>query len=272
MSGLKGLKAAAVFVLLLTAICVVWGCKVTKSVYNNSKEENLPELIIGSDIYEPYTYINENGENTGIDVDIAREACRRIGYKPVFKQIMWDNKNEYLSSGEVDCLWGSFTMTGREEQYNWAGPYLYSRQVVVTAKDSGINCLADLEGKRVAVQVTSKPEEELLKRTNPNIPQTEIVYSMSNMKGLYASIRKRYVDAIAGHENALKVFVSSNSEQYRILDEVLGVSELGVAFAKGENDSIVEKLNQALRDMRNDGTITEIVEKYGLDANVVTGE
>ena len=55
----------------------------------------------------------------------------------------------YLTANEgaVDCLWGCFTMTDREDKYNWAGPYMYSRQIVVVNKDSGIENLADLKGK-----------------------------------------------------------------------------------------------------------------------------
>ena len=53
----------------------------------------LPELVIGSDNYDPYYYINEQGKTVGIDVELAKEACRRIGYKPVFKKIIWDNKD-----------------------------------------------------------------------------------------------------------------------------------------------------------------------------------
>ena len=68
-------------------------------------------LVIGSDNYEPYNYIDESGENVGIDVDIAKEACRRLGITPVFKQITWDRKDSFLDSNEIDCLWGSFTMS-----------------------------------------------------------------------------------------------------------------------------------------------------------------
>ena len=74
----------------------------------------------------------------------------------------------------MDCLWGSFTMTGREEEYTWVGPYLNSRQVVVVHADSNIFQLSDLEGTRVAVQATSKPEREFLNQNNPATPQEGI--------------------------------------------------------------------------------------------------
>ena len=84
---------------------------------------------------------------------LAQEACRphRIRSRSLHRS-WWEDKDEYLEEGSVDCLWGSFTMTGREEEYTWVGPYLNSRQVVVVHADSDIFQLSDLEGTRVAVQ------------------------------------------------------------------------------------------------------------------------
>ena len=94
-------------------------------------EDELPELVIASDSYEPYHYIEANGDHAGIDVELAREACSRLGYRPVFLDIAWEDKDSDLEKGLADCLWGCFTMTGREQDYQWAGPYLVSRQTVL---------------------------------------------------------------------------------------------------------------------------------------------
>ena len=95
---------------------------------------DLPELVIGSDDYRPYNYLDENGQAAGVDVALATEACRRMGYEPVFRQISWDEKDLLLEIGQVDCLWGCFSMNGRENAYLWAGPYLYSDQVVAVQR------------------------------------------------------------------------------------------------------------------------------------------
>lgn len=78
---------------------------------------DLPELVIGSDDYRPYNYLDENGQAAGVDVALATEACRRMGYEPVFRQISWDEKDLLLEIGQVDCLWGCFSMNGRENAY-----------------------------------------------------------------------------------------------------------------------------------------------------------
>lgn len=145
--------AAFLSATLLLCLCACTGGK------NESETAQKEKLVIGSDIYAPYFYIDDNGDFTGIDVEIAHEACGRMNIQPVFKKIVWQNKDVYLENGEVDCLWGSFTINGREELYSWAGPYLKSRQVAVVRADSDIYRLGDLSGKRIAVQDGSKPEE-----------------------------------------------------------------------------------------------------------------
>ena len=260
----------------LIAACIA-GCLLltgcgTAVTEDTQKLSDLPQLVIGSDSYEPFNYINEDGEFAGVDVELAQEACRRIGYEPVFTQIAWEDKDEYLKEGSVDCLWGSFTMTGREDEYTWVGPYLNSRQVVVVRTDSDIYQLSDLEGKRVSVQATSKPEREFLNQNNPSTPQVGGLFSFSSMDEIYASLRKGYVDAIAGHESALRTFVETDPENYRILDQSLYNSELGVAFSKDSTDEAIGKLAQALNEMREDGTTRQIIEKYGLNPKTAFGD
>ena len=233
-------------------------------------EAGLPTLTIGSDNYEPYIYMDDKGDFTGIDVDLAKEACRRLGYRPVFRQIVWENKDQELALGDVDCLWGSFTMNGREDLYQWAGPYLYSRQVVVVRADSDIYTLQDLAGKRVAVQATSKPEAIFLERPEPDrVPQVGEVYCFSTMEEVYSSICKDFSDAIAGHERAMQLFVDEDPESWRILEQGLIVSSLGVAFLKGTNESLAKQLGAVLQEMREDGTTENIIKQYGLDPDKV---
>ena len=138
-----------------------------------------------------------------MDVSLAREACRRIGYEPVFRLIDWDQKDEFLQNGEVDCLWGCFSMNNREEIYLWAGPYACSRQVVAVRQDSDIQSLGDLAGHRVAVQIRSKPEEIFSAGTDPRLPTVSNIYCLLRMEDVVSALRKGYVAACAGHAAAL---------------------------------------------------------------------
>ena len=240
-----------------------WGCQQPE---NEQNAENLPELVIGLDgSYEPYTYMNENGEMAGSDIELAEEACKRMGIKPVFRAIKWDDKDQALESGEIDCIWSCYTMTGREGQYLWAGPYMYSRHVVVVRDDSEIQTLHDLTGRDVAVMSSTKPEGIFLKHEEPNIPIVENVYCLENMELAFAALQKNYVDATAGHETAVRQYIDMTSEEYRILDESLMSVAVGVAFYKQGDTDMAELLNRTILEMQNDGTVDSILGNYGID-------
>ncbi len=243
----------------LLALCLA-ACTVQHRV--TEKTENLPELVVGSDEYAPYVYVGRNNERKGIDVELAQEVCRRIGRKFVFKEIKWDEKNTYLESGEVDCVWGAFSMNDREDDYLWAGPYYVGRQVVVVRADSGINELSELEGKRIAVQSSTKSEEIFLKRSMPNVPDVGKVFSFVNMDEIFAALSRGYVDACSGHEEAIRYHMKNLAESYRVLDEPIAVSKMGVAFVKGGDSDLASRVNKALDDMKNDGTVEKTVKKY----------
>ena len=237
------------FVLLLFILC---GCTAVK------KDNSNGEIVIGSDQFEPFSYI-DNGEMKGIDVDIAKEALSRMGYTPVFKQIEWQKKDEYLRSGEIDCIWGCFSMDDREDLYAWVGPYLFSNQSVMVKEDSDIYSLADLKNKIVGVQATSKAEWAF--ENNDQLDDIRYLYTFSTINEVFISLQRAYVDAVAGHELALRASIRG-SDDYRFLDENVLTSKLGVAFKKDYDQSFLALLANTLHEMRNDGTIKEIVDSY----------
>ena len=66
--------------------------------------ENLPKIIIGSDEYQPYSYYNVDGSPQGVDVEMAREAFRRMGYDPVFRHVAWEDKASSITQGATKEL------------------------------------------------------------------------------------------------------------------------------------------------------------------------
>ena len=228
----------------------------------DAKNSGLPQILIGSDTYPPYIYLNNDGTPTGIDVEIATEAFRRMGYAARFEVIDWEQKTALVESGAIDCIWGCFSMQGRETLYQWAGPYMVSRQVVAVNTDSSIQSLSDLAGKTVMVQSTSKPEGIFLSGSDPRIPQTVEVFSIEDRSVQYAMLACGYVDAIAAHETAILQYMKDNNAVFRILEEPLLVTGLGVAFAKNDSRGLDHQLNDTFAQMREDGTLERIVGKY----------
>lgn len=233
-----------------------------KSAASHAKNASLKTLNVGSDLYPPFVYSDEYGNIVGLDVEILTEALARIGYKPKYQLIDWEKKKELLANGELDCVMGSFSMTGRENEYHWAGPYLASRQVVAVDPESDIYTLADLKDKVVAVQSTTKPEGILLNSTNENVPQIKELYSFSDRSYLNPALVEGLVDAIAAHESSLLTYEKDYGVTYRILDEPLLEVGLGTAFDINDTRGIDVKLTHAYQEMLADGTMERLVSKY----------
>lgn len=219
-------------------------------------------VVVGYESYPPSCFLDEAGNPSGIDMDIATEAFKRLGLTPVFKEIDWVDKDDLLASGEIDCIWCSFSMDGREDDYTWAGPYMCSDEVIVVSKGSSITSLADLSGKIVGVAATTEPEQVLLDRTSDDIPDVASVYSLQDANLLYSSLLKGYVDAIATHRLAAEQYIADYGVDARILDDPLLHVKVGVAFAKDTTSTVPTRLDKTLRTMKRDGTIRRIIAHY----------
>jgi polar amino acid transport system substrate-binding protein len=259
---------------LFLTVCILAGllCGCSQQGEQGAKETGeLPALNIGIDSsYEPYSYVDQNGDFAGLDIELATEACRRMGREPVFIAIKWDNKNMYLEDGTIDCIWSCFSMSGREEDYDWAGPYMYSRQMVAVRSDSEIKTLSDLENRRVAVMSSTKPESIFLEQSGGDIPDVSDVYCMGDMDGVFAALQAGYVDAAAGHETVMRQYMSTAPGQYRLLNEALQSVDVGVAFEKGKNEELVSELSETIEAMRADGTLQDLLEAYEIGVDVAS--
>ena len=233
----------------------------------SSKADRLvtSKLTIGSPIFEPYFYVGQDGMYTGVDQKIAQEACRRMGYEADFEEIVWGERDRLLDSGTIDCIWGCFVMDGRENRYQWAGPYLTSELAAVVAADSDILSAKDLSGKAIAVRIDSKSEDFLRGRIDGvERVAPETLFTFNSMMEAFVWFGKGYADAVVDHRAALKVLTQQNPQLYRVLDDHLDTVNLGVAFRADFDSDIVAALNTALDEMREDGTIDRIAKEYHL--------
>lgn len=253
--------------LISTFAVLLCGCRKKEMIDSKNNEAELTEIVIGSDNYPPYNYTDTDGNATGIDVELATEAFKRMGYRANFVYIDWEDKKNLLANGAIDCAWGSFSMDGRENEYRWAGPYMVSRQVVAVSNESNIYSLADLEGKTVAVQTTTKPEEMFLNMTDERIPAVRSLISLQKRELIYPFLSKGYADAIAAHETAIYQYMKDYNIEFRVLDEPLEIVGLGVAFDRNDTRGIEKKLTETLNQMRLDGTEREIISRYLTDAD-----
>ena len=212
--------------------------------------------------YPPYSFIDDKGEVGGFDVEMAQAVCDYYGWKYEAVPFNWDAKDAELNAGSCDCIWSGFTMNGREDDYLWSKPYSDNTQMIMVNKNSGIETLADLEGKAVGVQ-TSTSAYDLL---NDEEGQAELAKTFGSLE-VYETYTIAFNDLKAGAIDAIAIDVTSgnylmNGEaDYKFLDEVLGSEQYAIGFRKDDTE-LCDKINAALDALAADGTYDKIGEKY----------
>ena len=230
-----------------------------------ASEEERTTFTVGFDAeYPPYGYMDENGEYTGFDLELAQAVCDLKGWELVKTPINWDSKDMELNSGSIDCIWNGFTMNGREDDYTWSKPYVNNSQVVVTAEDSGIEVLSDLAGKIVGVQTASSALDALNSDEHKDLTASfAALQEFGDYNNAFVELKAGAIDALAMDIGVAEYQLSSRGEGFRMLDENLTEEQYAIGFKKG-NDALKDEVEEALDQLVEDGTYTKLAEKYEL--------
>ncbi|MCI5510756.1 MAG: amino acid ABC transporter substrate-binding protein [Eubacterium sp.] len=222
--------------------------------------------------YPPYGFMDENGEYTGFDLELAQAVCDLEGWELVKKPINWDSKDMELNSGSIDCIWNGFTMNGREDDYTFSVPYVDNSQVIVVAADSGIAALADLAGKTVGVQAASAALDLLNSEEEGGQKALADTFGSLNQFADYntafTELQAGALDALAIDIGVAKYQLKSRGEGFVMLEETLNTEQYAVGFRKGDQE-LCDTINADLQKLANDGTVAALAEKYEI-ADMVT--
>ena len=212
--------------------------------------------------YRPYSFVGDDGQNGGFDVELAQAVCEYYGweYEPV--PFNWDAKDAELQAGSCDCIWSGFTINGREDDDLWSEPYSDNTQKIMVKKDSGIATLADLAGKKVGVQTATSAYDLL----NDEEGQKELADTFADLN-VYDTYTIAITDLNAGAIDAVAVDVTraqeamANDENLVCLEENLGSEQYGIGFRKDDQE-LCDMVNVALEALAQDGTVAKIAANY----------
>ena len=237
-------------------------------------------LIVGFDQdFPPMGFVGDDGEYTGFDLDLAKEVAKRLGLEYKAQPIAWDSKDMELESGNIDCIWNGFTITGREDDYTWSDPYIDNSQVFVVAADSGIENKSDLAGKVVAVQKDSSALAALNDEENKDNIALRDSFSQlieyADYNTAFMDLEQGAVEAVAIDIGVAQYQIDKREEGAYVMlagdDNKLASEQYAVGFKKG-NEELRDKVQDTLDEMVKDGTFAEIAEKWGLTDSICLGK
>lgn len=220
-------------------------------------------IVMGLDAAFPPMGFREKGssEIVGFDIDLAREAARRLGLTVTPKAVPWNRIIPALNGGDVDVIWNGLSIVPeRQQQMVFSKAYLESRQALVVVKGSKVRGKADLAGKKVGHQFGSSSERAL--RGDPATVNTlaEISAYPDNRRALDDLAAGR-VDAVVMDEVTARYIITHKQGTFVILTDNFGTEQYGVGFRKGDI-AFRDAVDKVLDEMKKDGTIDRIAKKW----------
>lgn len=216
--------------------------------------------------YPPYGFIAADGSYVGFDLDLAQEVCDRNGWELIRQPIDWTSKDMELDAGNIDCIWNGFTMTGREENYTWVGPYVNNSIMFVVRSDSGITDAAQLAGKPVVTQSGSSALTALTDDPGDgsNDENLALAASFSALDEV-PDYNTAFMNLESGANDAIAVDIgvanfqlkTRGSDKFAMLEKPLSTEQYGIGFKKG-NTELADQVKATLDAMWADGTFQKI--------------
>ena len=251
--------------LLLLIIFVVSGCGSEQDSKNSNSPKYERKLVVGiDDEYAPMGFRNEKGELIGFDIDLAKEAAKRMGVQFEFLPIDWNNKENELDSGRIDLIWNGLDITPeRQERILYSKPYMDNRQILLVKKgnDQGIRSEADLAGKIVGTQDGSNSADYIYKNEQLKNSFKEFK-TYRNFRDAFNDLESGAVDVLIVDELAGRFEMSKVPSKFDPIEATIGpVTEIGIGFRKGDTE-LRDKVQSAFDSMIRDGSAHRISEQW----------
>lgn len=230
----------------------------------SGKEEvtNEKVLVIGlDDSFPPMGFRNENNEIVGFDIDIAKAVCEKIGMEMKLQQISWASKEQELNSGNIDCIWNGFAYTEeRAKTMTLTENYIKGKNIFILKNGNVAKTQSELEGMKIGVQSGSSQQLDL---ENSSFGKNVEIIPYSDNLTAFMDLETGGVDSIFCSSIIGNYLIQSKNKNYETIDsENISVSNGSVVAFKQGNTELRDKIQNALYELKSDGTLKRISEKW----------
>lgn len=236
----------------------------------DAKEENI--FIVGlDDSFPPMGFRNEENKIVGFDIDIAKAVAEKLEMELKLQPISWAGKEQELDSGNIDCIWNGFAYNEkRAETMTLSEPYVSSKNIFVLKSGSTVERQEELFGKKIGVQSGSIQEQDL--EASEFSKAVEIVEYGDNLTA-FMDLETGGIDAIFCSSIIGNYLITSKGKDYgTIISEGISKDNVDVVAFKKGNTELKEKVDKALEELKEDGTLEKISEKWFGENLIIVGE
>ncbi|MFJ9290446.1 transporter substrate-binding domain-containing protein [Bacillus halotolerans] len=233
------------------------------------KEKGKIVVATSGTLYPTSYHDTDSGKDqlTGYEVEVVREAVKRLGLKVEFKEMGIDGMLTAVNSGQVDAAANDIDVTkDREKKFAFSSPYKYSYGTAIVRKDdlSGIKTLKDLKGKKAAGAATTVYMDVARK-----YGAQEVIYDNATNEQYLKDVANGRTDVILNdyylQTLALAAFPDLN---ITIHPDIKYMPNEQALVMKKSNTELQKQMNETLKKMSKDGTLTKLSKQFFNKADV----
>jgi ABC-type amino acid transport substrate-binding protein len=201
----------------------------------------------------PYSYL-ENNELKGFLIDIDKEIAAKLKRLPEFHIMQWNDMIAALNNNIIDCASGMTETAEKKKNVDFSTQYIFDYIAVIFKTDNNFQRKTDLDNKKVAITLGGAPEIF----TRKYLENTHIIPSNNNPLSMEL-LKSGHIDAIITEVQAAIIFCKKNDGySYKIIERVSD----GAGFAMKKNSPLLPKINKALEELIDEGTVDELYKKW----------
>lgn len=232
-----------------------------QSLLAEIKENGVIQVgIMGT--YPPYNFLNEDQEMTGFDAEIAKEVASRIGVDVEFNPTPWSGMLAGLRNDKFDAVVSQVTITeDRKKNLDFSQPYITNTVNIIVPQDStSIQSLEDFKGQTIGIGLGTNDEAYLRNEVKPEVGEFTIK-TYDDVITTLKDLNSGRIDATINNKFAIKPVVEENNLKIKAVGEPVKQDQAGIAI-RPENPELLAAIDQALTEMKEDGTYRDIFVKW----------
>ncbi len=215
---------------------------------------------IATDVtFPPFVFTNDKNQYVGIDIDLMKAIAKEEGFKVVFKPVGFNAAVQAVSAGQVNGMMAGMTITDeRKAKFDFSNPYYSSGIVMAVPKNSKIDSLKQLKGKKVAVKTGTSGANYANSIKDKYGFQT---VTFDDSDNVYNDVKTGNSVACFDDNVVLKYGIK-NGLNFKIVTKPAATGKLGFAVKKGTNQELLAKFNAGLEKLKKNGEYQKIIDRY----------
>jgi ABC-type amino acid transport substrate-binding protein len=217
------------------------------------------KITVASNIAYPPFEFSPKGKPKGFDIELMNEIARRAGFEVRYENVQFDSILRGLDADLFDASISAMSITPeREKQLDFSDPYFNADQALLVEGDSKIKAIDDLSEATVGVQAGSTGQ--LKGEDLHDDGQVGEVRPYRTIGEAFSALRAGRIDGVIYDLSAVHKKVTENEGEIRYVESIPTGEQYGIAFPK--DSVLVEPVNQALAEMKEDGTYEKLYKEW----------